>query len=66
MNNGQSTKAREEERKLIEHMLSEVESDLEQKGRSNEFIESLRNQFDSSRSLSDKQTAALRKFYENV
>lgn len=30
---------------LIEHMLSEVEADLESRGRHNEFIESLREQF---------------------
>jgi hypothetical protein len=66
MNNLTSTDKRREEAQLIEHMLSEIESDLEQKGRENTFIESLREQFDERKTLSDKQVDALRKFYDNV
>ena len=55
-----------EDPKLIEHMLSEVEADLEQKGRENEFIESLRSQVDAGWTLTAKQVEALRKFYERI
>lgn len=59
-------KTAEDKAVLIEHMLSEVEDDLYEKKRPNEFIESLREQFDKRRSLSDKQVDALKRFYENV
>lgn len=52
--------------KLIEHMLSEVESSLEQRGVENDFILSLRDHFDRKKDLSEKQLDALRKWYENV
>jgi hypothetical protein len=52
--------------KLIEHMLSEVETDLENKNRENEFIASLREQFDKRGELSDRQVEGIRKFYERV
>jgi hypothetical protein len=52
--------------KLIKHLLDEVESDLDQKGKQNDFIESLRKQFDEKGFLSDKQLEALNKFYANV
>lgn len=51
---------------LIEHMLTEVEAHLDDKKLANEFIESLRDQFDRRGSLSDKQVAALQKFYDRV
>lgn len=57
---------KQERAKLIEHMLCEVEADLEQKKRSNAFIESIREVFDLKQTLSDKQLEALRKFYANV
>ena len=66
MNNMTSTQARLDEEKLIRHMLCEVEYDLEDKGRRNSFIESLREQFEIRGTLSDKQVEALRKFYDNV
>jgi NADH:ubiquinone oxidoreductase subunit E len=57
---------RAEEAKLIEHMLSSVEDDLEGRRRKNAFIESLREQFDRSGWLTPNQLEALRKFYANV
>ncbi len=57
---------RAERAKLIEHMLDGVEAEFEDRGKSNSFIESLREQFDNSGWLSDKQLEALRKFYENA
>lgn len=59
-------KRKDEEAKLIEHMLSEVEASLEHRGRENAFIESLREQFDDRRSLSEKQVQALKNFYERL
>ncbi len=66
MNNGTSTQKRLEEKQLIEHMLSEIESHLEQKGRTNEFIESIREQFDARGGLSDKQIDAVLSFYDKI
>lgn len=60
------TEETNDESKLIEHMLSEVEAHFEEKGRQNDFIESLREQFNERGKLSEKQVEALRKFYENV
>jgi hypothetical protein len=57
---------REELAKLIEHMLTEVEGSLEQGGRTNDFIESLRFQFDKRGTLSERQVEALQKFYDRV
>lgn len=56
----------EERRVLIEHWLSTVEQDLEDKDRTNDFIESLREQFDRKGNLSQKQLDALEKFYERI
>jgi hypothetical protein len=56
----------EERAKLIEHMLSSVESHLDDLKRSSEFIESLRDQFTTHGRLSDNQIEALRKFYAHV
>lgn len=53
----------DERSRLIEHMLSAVEDEMSDKGRSNAFIESLRDQFDRKAWLSDKQIEALSKFY---
>ena len=50
----------------IETMLSAIESDLDDKGKSNDFIESLREQFDTRGTLTENQVNALRKFYNNV
>lgn len=62
-----TVKEREEERtQMIEHMLSVVEEDLEEKERCNDFIESLRDQFDRTGFLSERQYEALEKFYERV
>ena len=51
---------------LIEHMLSEVEDSLYERKQTNEFIESIREQFDARGDLSDKQIDALRRFYDRV
>lgn len=51
---------------LIDAMLADVEEDLEHKGQENEFILSLREQFDRQQSLSPKQLAALQKFYDRI
>lgn len=58
--------SRQERLDLIEHMLGEVEDHLYNKKRSNDFIESLREQFDRSLDLSDKQIDALTKFYDRI
>lgn len=60
------SKDREERAKLIEHMLGAVEDELTDSNRSNDFIESLRDQFDRRGWLSDKQIEALRKFYSRA
>lgn len=54
---------RDERARLIEHWLTCVEDEMTDKGRSNEFVESLRDQFDRKGWLSDKQIEALKKFY---
>jgi hypothetical protein len=59
-------KQRDEQAKFIEHMLSEVESALAEKCQANDFIESIRDQFDKSGWLTQNQTAALGKFYDNL
>lgn len=51
---------------LIETMLQAVESELSDRSRTNEFIESLRDQFDRRAWLSDKQIEALMKFYDRA
>lgn len=51
---------------LIETMLQAVEADIDEYRRPNEFIESLRDQFDRRGWLSDKQVEALMKFYDRV
>lgn len=56
----------EERKKLIKHMLESVEAEFADRGRSNRFIESLREQFDRSGWLTDNQLEALRKFYANA
>ncbi len=56
----------ENQSQLIEHMLSEVEAHFDYKGHRNTFIESLREQFDRTNSLSEKQVEGLRKFYERI
>lgn len=61
------TKTPRDERKvLIEHMLETVETEFEDRGRSNRFIESLRHQYDTQGWLSENQLEALRKFYANA
>lgn len=57
---------RKERAVLIEHMLSAVEAEFEDRGRSHKFIESIREQFDNSGWLTDGQLEALRKFYANA
>ncbi len=57
---------KEERSRLIEHLLQAIEEDIDYKGRSNDFIESLRDQFDRRGDLSVKQVEALQKFYRNV
>lgn len=52
--------------KLIEHMLAEVEAHFLARDVENDFIRSLRLQFIQRGDLSDKQIAALHKFYDNV
>lgn len=56
----------EDEKDLIQHMLDEIQSHFEQKGASNGFIESIREQFDKWQSLSPKQIEGIRKFYERI
>lgn len=58
------TRDREKRAELIEHMLTTVEDDLNERGRPNQFIEDIRDQFDKTGWLTDKQIAALRNFYE--
>lgn len=60
------TQKKEDEAKLIEHMLSEVEAHLEEADRTNNFIESLRDSFDERGTLSPAQVEGLRKFYERI
>lgn len=55
-----------EECKLIEYMLEEVETHFEDRKQTNEFIESIREQYDNRGWLSAKQIEALRRFYENI
>jgi NADH:ubiquinone oxidoreductase subunit E len=55
-----------ERAKLIEHMLCGVEDEMADRGRSNDFIESLRAQFDKDGWLTEKQLQALHKFYERA
>lgn len=59
-------KIKKERAKLIEHMLDTVEAEFSDRGRTNRFIESLREQFDTQGWLSDNQLEALRKFYRNA
>lgn len=60
----------QERKKLIEHMLSAVESEFADRCRTSvgalRFIESLREQFDNQGWLSENQLEALRKFYANA
>lgn len=51
---------------LTEHMLNEVEKSLYENDNQNDFIESLREQFDARGTLSPKQIDALRKFYDRI
>lgn len=55
-----------EEQKLIEHILSAVEDSLEERDQTNDFIESLREQFNERGSLSERQVDALTKFYDRI
>lgn len=55
-----------EQKTLVEHMLSEVEMHLDEKGIENEFIVSLRSQVDAKWALTPKQVEGLRKFYERI
>lgn len=55
-----------ERAKLIGHMLDEVEISLDENGRTNDFIESLREQFTEWGTLTDGQLEGLRKFYERI
>jgi hypothetical protein len=57
---------RERQAVLIEHYLSEIEASLEKKGRTNDFIESLRDQFDRKGHLSEKQVRALESYYDRI
>lgn len=57
---------KEKRAQLIEHMLSAVEDEFNDRGRRNEFIESIRDQFDKEGWLSDGQIEGLRKFYNNA
>ena len=51
---------------LIEHLLTEVESHLNDLHRIDHFIESLREQFDSTGRLTPKQIGALKTYYERI
>jgi hypothetical protein len=55
-----------ERTKLIEHMMSSIEDHLVEQERTNDFIESLRDQFDVKGYLSEKQFEALEKFYDRI
>lgn len=57
---------KDERAALIEHQLTAVEDDLADKGKDNEFIISIRDQFDRKGTLSDRQMEALEKFYERI
>lgn len=50
----------------IEHQLACVEESLADKCQDNEFIESIRDQFDERGDLSDRQIDALSKFYDRI
>jgi hypothetical protein len=56
----------DERARHIEHMLSVVEAEFEDSGRGNEFVDNLRDQFDRTARLTDKQILALRKFYRRA
>ena len=60
------TKDKDERAKLIEHMLGEVEGHLDDLHRTNDFIESIRDQFDRWGTLTDNQIEAVRKFYGRI
>lgn len=60
------TDAREERAKLIEHMLTGVEESLSERKRQNEFIESIRDQFDKVGWLTEGQYQGLEKFYDRI
>ncbi len=55
-----------EERILIEHMLSDVEQDFDERGKVNRYVKSLREQFDERGTLSPNQMSKLREMYEDV
>lgn len=57
---------RDERHTLIKHMLEEIENDLGAQGKSNAFINSLSEWFYTTGRLSEKQFAALERFYENA
>lgn len=56
----------DDEYESIDQMLTEIESHFADKGASNAFIESIREQFTDRRTLSEKQTEAVKKFYERI
>lgn len=65
MSDGRVTK-KDEGAKLVEHMLTEVEESLEARDQTNDFIESIRGQWQARGSLSENQVEALRKFYARI
>jgi hypothetical protein len=57
----------DEDTKLVEHMLEDVERSFTERGRDpHPFIQSLREQWDRSKYVSVAQQEALVKFYENT
>lgn len=57
---------KDERAKLIETMLCAVEDELSDGSRTNEFIESLRDQFDRKGFMTDSQMRGLQKFYRRA
>lgn len=52
--------------KLIQHLLTEVESSLRHSGRENTFIDSLREKFDRPNDLTERQLDSLKRFYDQI
>lgn len=57
----------DDENKLVEHMLEQVEISFEAKGKTQHpFIEEMREKFDKWGSLTPKQIEAVHKFYDRI
>lgn len=57
---------KEDEKKLIRHMLDEIQADIDDKGSQSDFIDSINEQFENRGTLTAKQIEAVRKYYERI